>query len=150
MAEPPPPVLLGLNRPHQQLPLVALVLIGQASPEWRRRSTGPLPGAGARGAGATGHPEPRRNHPEVALGLLYLPHPGPLAVGEPSHRKPAGAAPCRPPLFPPSGQGPFCKAFNFSSGLAANFYFLFVFKNSKIVKSIINRREMGKLQTQLF
>ena len=66
-----------------------------SSPEHRLRRSSSPPIAGARGASASGHPEPRHQCPEVRLDLLFLfPHLW-LAVGDLRRRDPAP-----PPLFP--------------------------------------------------
>ena len=96
-------------------------------------------------------PNPDLTHHEVALYLLKLFPYFPLAAGEPSGRKPAGATlPVPLPYFWPA-KGRIARPqiipgspVQVSRGLFAKFFFLFFFKNSELANSVTNCRKIIK------
>ena len=127
------PQLARIFQRHQRAPDIS----GAGSPA---RPPGPTPsrrGPPRAAACATAHPcsttgDPRPAIPDpnstqhgVALGLLLLPHPFPLAAGEPSRRN--RPFPVRPLLQPPSRDLPI-NSFKISGASAQKFFILFVFQ----------------------
>ena len=148
-AEPLPPVLLGPNRPHRDLPHGAVKLPDPLASAPDRRS-----GAAVVRRRPCSTPasrlRPPRDQPEPPRGRARLP----LAFPPPSpHRR---RAPRRdfdrppPPLIQlrPGASLRFVLSFQ-GPNYKVPFPFSFVLKKSKFVNSFKNRRKIRKMQTQL-